>query len=134
MCKDALYDPITELVFRCSLNYTSPAGRNSYNDYEFFNTQQIANLLDEIRADERRKTTASYQRSLMTQSMRYDVLKRDDFRCVLCGRRAKDGVELQVDHIIPVSKGGKTIKTNLRTLCSGCNSGKSDKYDKYGLN
>lgn len=134
MCKDAFYDPITELVFRCSLNYTSPAGRNSYNDYEFFNTQQIADLLDEIRDDERRKTTAAYQRSLMTQSMRYDVLKRDGFKCVLCGRGAKDGVELQVDHILPVSKGGKTLMSNLRTLCSDCNSGKSAKFDKYGLN
>ena len=53
----------------------------------------------------------------MTDSLRYDVLKRDGFRCVICGRTAEDGVKLHVDHIKPVSKGGKTEYENLRTLC-----------------
>ena len=61
--------------------------------------------------------------------MRYNALKRDGFRCVLCGASSDDGAtRLEVDHIIPVSKGGLTEITNLRTLCHNCNSGKSDKY------
>ena len=56
-----------------------------------------------------------------------DILKRDNFKCKLCGRSARDGVELEVDHIIPISKGGKTIESNLRVLCKDCNRGKSDK-------
>lgn len=64
-----------------------------------------------------------------------DILKRDNFKCVICGRTPKkDGITLHVDHIIPVSKGGKTEPENLRTLCSICNLGKSDKYDENGLN
>ena len=62
------------------------------------------------------------------------VMKRDGFRCVICGRSAKDGVTLHVDHIIPVSKGVKTEMSNLRTLCSDCNLGKRDKYDEFGVN
>lgn len=59
-------------------------------------------------------------------SLRYRVLARDKFRCVLCGASpAKDGtVELHVDHIHPWSKGGKNVQENLRTTCSRCNLGK----------
>ena len=70
----------------------------------------------------------------MSASLRYDVMKRDNFRCTICGRSADDGVTLHVDHIKPVSKGGKTEMSNLRTLCDYCNLGKSDKYDPSGMN
>lgn len=65
----------------------------------------------------------------MTKSMRYDVLKRDGFRCKICGATEEDGIKLHVDHIIPVSKGGKTEMDNLRTLCNICNSGKGAKIE-----
>lgn len=77
---------------------------------------------------------AQYERSLMTPSLRYDILKRDGFRCTICGRSQDDGVKLHVDHIKPVSKGGKTEPNNLRTLCEDCNQGKKAKYDPHGLN
>ena len=65
-------------------------------------------------------------------SLRYKVLCRDHFRCVICGRSpAKDhGVVLHVDHIIPWSKGGQNIEENLRTLCFDCNLGKGDKQER----
>jgi len=73
--------------------------------------------------------SAKYQRSILSDSLRYDVLKRDNFTCQICGASAKkDGVKLEVDHICPVSKGGKTEISNLQTLCERCNRGKSDKY------
>ena len=70
----------------------------------------------------------------MSDSLRYDVLKRDNFRCTICGRTAADGIKLHVDHIMPIAKGGKTEMNNLRTLCNQCNSGKSDKWDEGGVN
>ena len=70
----------------------------------------------------------------MNPSLRYDVLKRDSFRCMICGRSAQDGAILHIDHVLPISKGGKTEYANLRTLCRDCNQGKSDKYDYSGLN
>jgi len=65
----------------------------------------------------------------ITKSMRFDVLKRDNFKCRACGSSPADdpGVKLQVDHIIPVSKGGETILGNLQTLCKDCNLGKGTK-------
>ena len=40
------------------------------------------------------------------------------------------GVKLHVDHIIPITRGGKTVMSNLQTLCERCNVGKSNKIDK----
>ena len=62
-------------------------------------------------------------------SVRLDVLNRDKFRCVFCGKSpATDvGTILHIDHIIPFSKGGKSDLTNLQTLCFECNLGKSDR-------
>lgn len=64
----------------------------------------------------------------ISDKLRYQVLKRDHFKCCACGASpAKDpSVELHIDHIIPYSKGGKTTIDNLQTLCSKCNLGKSD--------
>jgi hypothetical protein len=53
-------------------------------------------------------------------------MRRDGFKCCLCGRKANSGVELQVDHKIPFSRGGACKDDNLWTLCQPCNSGKSD--------
>ena len=61
---------------------------------------------------------------------RYDILKRDDYRCQICGVTAKEGAKLHVDHIKPISKGGLTVPDNLQTLCDRCNLGKSDKYEE----
>lgn len=75
------------------------------------------------------KRMIAEQRRLMTDSLRYDILVRDGFRCKICGASAADGAKLHVDHILPVSKGGKTEKANLRTLCERCNLGKSNKIE-----
>lgn len=87
-----------------------------------------------MREEARQKEEIKRERSKLSASLRYDVLKRDNFRCTICGRSAADGVTLHVDHIKPVSKGGKTEMSNLRTLCDYCNLGKSDKYDPNGMN
>lgn len=64
----------------------------------------------------------------MTRELRYKILKRDNFTCQACGITAKDGIKLHIDHIIPISKGGKTTEDNLQVLCEDCNIGKSNKY------
>ncbi len=66
----------------------------------------------------------------MNDSIRYNVLKRDNYKCQICGVTAKEGAKLHVDYIIPVSKGGKTVMSNLQTLCDRCNLGKSNKVDE----
>ncbi len=63
--------------------------------------------------------------------LRYNVLSRDHFRCVLCGRSpaTHHGLVLHVDHVIPMARGGKTRIDNLRPLCQDCNIGKASKVE-----
>ena len=71
------------------------------------------------------------RRSSIGAKKRYLVFMRDNFTCVSCGAspHKNPNVELQVDHIKPIAKGGTNDIDNLQTLCSVCNSGKSDIYE-----
>lgn len=130
--------PIIDVCFIMKKEYWSPKGRNYYRDSMNFNCDSLEKALNQISADEKRKNSRVYQqqheRSKMSNSLRYDILKRDGFRCSICGASASDGAKMHVDHIIPVSKGGRTEPGNLRTLCDKCNFGKRDKYDEHGPN
>lgn len=69
---------------------------------------------------------AEPDRKIFTPKQRFEILKRDNYRCTICGRSAADGVKLQVDHVHPKSKGGMAIYKNGATLCQECNIGKTD--------
>lgn len=59
--------------------------------------------------------------------LRHECFKRDNYRCVECGRTNKESI-LHADHILPVSQNGKDELDNLQTLCDNCNFLKSDKH------
>ncbi|MDE2462042.1 MAG: HNH endonuclease [Gammaproteobacteria bacterium] len=61
----------------------------------------------------------------MSLTRRFFVMKRDSFTCRKCGAHGY-GVRLEVDHIVPVAKGGSNALDNLQTLCFDCNRGKRD--------
>lgn len=87
----------------------------------------IENTTDDITDVHSKKFVHSTSRNINTR-IRFQVLKRDNFKCCSCGASpAKDpAVELEVDHIIPWADGGETVLDNLQTLCSKCNNGKSN--------
>ncbi len=58
-------------------------------------------------------------------SIKYEVLKRAKFHCELCGISAEEKA-LEVDHIIPRSKGGSDDISNFQALCYSCNAMKRD--------
>ena len=66
------------------------------------------------------------KRKQIPKGVRFDVFKRDGFKCQYCGRTAPD-VILEVDHIVPVSEGGENDPLNLITSCRDCNRGKGKK-------
>jgi hypothetical protein len=47
-----------------------------------------------------------------------EIFERDGYRCVICGRGPKEGMEIQADHIKPKDKGGRATLENGQTLCS----------------
>lgn len=68
----------------------------------------------------------------ITKKLRFEILKRDDFRCRYCGQRAPN-VVLQVDHLYPVSMGGNNRPENLITSCQACNQGKGDSVISFPI-
>lgn len=62
-------------------------------------------------------------RKAISKKLRFEVFKRDGFKCQYCGKSAPD-VVLHVDHIDPVAKGGSADILNLITSCQDCNLGK----------
>ena len=59
------------------------------------------------------------------KAARFRILKRDSYRCQMCGKSAQSGATLEVDHKTPRAKGGSNHDSNLWTLCFDCNRGKS---------
>lgn len=75
------------------------------------------------------KKSAAGQRALMTSKLRQTIKERDGFACKKCGVSIskEPNLLLEIDHIIPVSKGGLTTEDNLQTLCWRCNRSKGAK-------
>lgn len=117
----------TEFIVRAT--YVSPKGQNAYHKNLIYNYDDTKKYLELVHLKIEKKETKQYQRSIMSDQLRYEILRRDGFRCQLCGATAEDGSKLHVDHIIPIAKGGKTVKSNLRVLCERCNMGKRDKIE-----
>ncbi len=93
----------------------------------------LANRREKLRRSSFELTVKQYhsraQRSLMTRELRKKIMERDNYTCRMCGKRMFDEVGLQIDHIIPVARGGRSVSSNLRVLCSRCNMSKGAKID-----
>jgi len=92
------------------------------------NTEAMVNYLnDRIKWAK----SVARQRSLMTRALRKSILERDKYTCLNCGVSVSDEPHLllEVDHIVPVAKGGLTSVDNLQTLCWRCNRSKGAKLD-----
>ena len=86
--------------------------------------------LPEAQLYEKHSSKAVLARAISLKD-RHVVLKRDGYQCVKCGAspRKDRSVILEVDHVIPVARGGSSKIENLQTLCFACNQGKKDRDD-----
>lgn len=69
-----------------------------------------------------------YPRILIPPEVRRYVYERDKYQCQSCGKSDRE-TQLNVDHIIPLAKGGSNDISNLQTLCEQCNQQKKDNLD-----
>lgn len=134
--RDELMDRLGVKIPDCNIEYTqyifeyvSPGGNSSQRTVIEFNLETVdavsAYLSRKLTGKQRKKT----QRALMTNALRKRIKERDNYTCQICGASAHehDLLLLEIDHIIPISKGGTTKPSNLQTLCWRCNRLKSDR-------
>ena len=109
--------------------YVSAGGNSSQVTSITLNEEIIELLITYMDEQVKYKKSAKVQRSLMTKKLREYVKERDCYTCQYCGASTaqQDLLLLEVDHIIPISKGGMSTESNLQTLCWKCNRTKSDK-------
>lgn len=81
----------------------------------FYNDREIWNALCRV------------ERGKVSNKMRFSIYQRDRYRCCNCGISERY-IQLEIDHIVPISKGGKSVYDNLQTLCHRCNVEKGDSY------
>lgn len=109
--------------------YVSAGGNSSQTTSITLNEQTIELLIEYMDEQVKYKNSAKAQRSLMTKKLSEYIKRRDHYTCQSCGASTaqQDLLLLEVDHIIPVAKGGLSTEDNLQTLCWKCNRTKSDK-------
>lgn len=60
---------------------------------------------------------------------RQNIYARDKYKCQYCGRKLP-GEDLSYDHVVPKSRGGKTLWNNIVTSCMECNRKKGGRTPK----
>lgn len=109
-------------------SYVSPAGQSGRNCCVRMTSKRMNEIVSEISASLTKSGHKRVQRSAMTNDLRDAIKLRDNYTCCICGNSVynEPNLLLEVDHIIPVSRGGKTEASNLQTLCWRCNRRKSN--------
>lgn len=117
------------LTIEYRFSYTSDGGMVQKSFPVPMTEETIAELIRVLSSKLTASAFAKEQRTLMTKKLREHILSRDNYTCCNCGNsiQKEPNLLLEIDHIIPVSKGGRTEEGNLQTLCWRCNRAKSNK-------
>lgn len=117
------------LTVEYKFSYTSNGGMAQRSFTVPMTEETIAELIKVLESKLTASAFAKEQRTLMTRKLREFIKNRDNFTCCTCGNstHVEPNLLLEIDHIIPVAKGGRTVEDNLQTLCWKCNRAKSDK-------
>lgn len=117
------------LTVEYKFSYTSGGGMAQRSFTVPMTEETIVELIKVLESKLTASAFAKEQRTLMTKKLREYIKKRDNFTCCLCcnSTHIEPNLLLEIDHIIPIAKGGLTTETNLQTLCWKCNRSKSDK-------
>lgn len=109
--------------------YTSSGGNAGTQCDIVFDINNLNRFVTYLSETIKFKKSAAGQRALMTSKLRREILERDGYVCKKCGasQQNEPNLLLEVDHIIPISKGGITSPDNLQTLCWRCNRSKGNK-------
>lgn len=117
------------LIVEYKFAYTSNGGMAQRSFTVSMTEENIIELIKKLENMLTTKAIAKEQRAMMTVKLREFIKNRDNYTCCNCGNSThiEPNLLLEIDHIIPISKGGCTVEENLQTLCWKCNRAKSNK-------
>lgn len=127
--------PILHFYITITLYCSTINGQIYDSKYQTFSSEQILPLINRLNNKygnfyndkEIWNSLCRVERGKVSNKMRFSIYKRDGYRCRICGRSERSDY-LEIDHIKPIAKGGKTTYDNLQTLCRRCNKEKGDSY------
>lgn len=122
-------DMSTAYFPRYIFQYISSGGNASMQCDIIFDIDNLNRFVQFLAEKVRFRKSVAGQRALMTSKLRQQIKERDHYTCKLCGAsiEKEPNLLLEIDHIVPVSKGGLTTEDNLQTLCWRCNRSKGAK-------
>lgn len=123
------FDFKTEYFPMYIFRYTSSGGNASTQCEIIMDIDNLNKFVAFLSEKIKFKKSIAGQRALMTSKLRQKIKERDHFECKKChvSISQEPHLLLEIDHIIPVSKGGLTTEDNLQTLCWRCNRSKGAK-------
>lgn len=119
-------DPIGDLAADAIRDKAFPRAEKSADTVRAYLLDKRASPEALLAYDEARVEFSSKRkaRTGLSLTQRFAIFKRDSYRCCLCGASAQEGIRLEVDHKVPIVRGGTNVEENLWTLCFECNRGK----------
>lgn len=133
--------PTTNFSINIKLWLTNINGQPRTSKTGTFNETTIEEILSKLTHkidgfytdDEIWQSICRVERGRVSNKMRFAIYERDGYRCKKC-HRSGQFTDLEIDHIFPISKGGKSEFDNLQTLCSSCNASKSNTVERGAVN
>ena len=112
-----------------TFQYVSAGGLSSLEFEILFDEEGLERFIVYLSNEIKYLQSAKYQRALMSKKLREYIKRRDNYTCRYCknSTHIEANLLLEIDHIIPLSKGGLSIEENLQTLCWRCNRSKGAK-------
>lgn len=132
LIKELGFQPVNllDLHFpRYTFQYVSAGGNSSQRCDIVFNLDNLNKFVNYLNGLIEFKNSIQGQRALMTSKLREEIKLRDEYTCQICSLSSSTerNLLLEIDHKIPLSKGGITTHDNLQTLCWKCNRSKGSK-------
>lgn len=133
-----LLTPIIYFDVRVVLRHINMGGTFCGQKYDYIKEEEIIRYLNGLKNrsgyyyndDFIWGALTRYERGKVSLKLRFSIYERDNYCCKKCGKHGYKS-ELEIDHIVPISRGGKTTYDNLQTLCHDCNYSKGKNTAKY---
>lgn len=129
---DEAQDPILRNFFGKKLYFKSQLEMEimKLTDEDLFlkedNVEYGARPLEDLTLHKLGKINPDLEKKIRAEVFEKSKDKEGYYTCAVCTKKAKNRIYFQIDHIVPMNKGGKTKIENLQVLCRKCNGTKSD--------